>query len=154
MRVDLSNPEASKKCFAEIATRSQNILVITEGVVPYLTNAQVAELATNLYAEPSFRFWICEYISESAVKFLHKHRIKDMAKAPFQFAPLEWNQFFKEKGWGVKESKYIAIESRKLGRPIPSPWWAKLMLTFVPKQKRMEIAKFSGYQVLERMRVA
>jgi methyltransferase (TIGR00027 family) len=151
MRVDLSDPEASKKCLKEIAKRSKNILVITEGVVPYLTNAQVAELATNLYAEPSFQFWICEYLSEKAVKFLHKHRIKDMVKAPFQFAPIEWNAFFKEKGWVVKESKYIAIESRKLGRPIPSPWWAKLMLILVPMKKRMEIAKFSGYQILERI---
>ena len=152
IRVDLSDPEASKKCFAELATRAKNILLITEGVVPYLTNAQVAELASNLYAHPSFRYWICEYMSSFVVNYLQKNRNKHMGNAPFQFVPLDWNDFFKEKGWQIKETNYIPAEALKWKRPIPLPWWTKILLRwFAPKKRKEAFLKSTGYHVFEKI---
>jgi methyltransferase (TIGR00027 family) len=136
MRVDLSDSEASKKCFAEIATKSKKILVITEGVIPYLSNDEAATLAKNLHAQPSFQYWIMEYLSPQALKRMNNPvRAEQMQNAPLQFSPPQWIEFFKQFGWNAKET---------------FPVFFKIILRFIPAKKRERLQKFMGFTIYER----
>jgi hypothetical protein len=64
------------------------------------------------------------------------------------FYPQDWFAFFKTNGWVPKEIRYQTVESIKLGRPTPNPWWAKLLSHLMPAAQREEMKKFTGYVLL------
>jgi hypothetical protein len=72
-----------------------------------------------------------------------------MANAPFRFSPPDWLGFFKEYNWTPRETRYLALESEKLGRKIPRSWWMNLTLFFTPPKKRAIYQKLTAYVVLE-----
>lgn len=144
--VDLGNAEARRKFLSSIVATSGKTLVLTEGVIPYLTVEQVAELADDLRAN-GFAYWITEYLSKEVMKFIRKRRWKQMQNAPFVFDPPDWFGFFAQHGWEVKESRYLADESQRLGRAIPMPWWAHI-LQWLPLPKKDGYRRFSAYILL------
>jgi O-methyltransferase involved in polyketide biosynthesis len=126
--------------------------VLTEGVVPYLSNNEVAELADDLRAVASIRFWIVDYFSPQALRYGRKLRTRFMRNAPFQFEPPNWFAFFDKRGWRALEVRYIAEEAERLGRPIPLPLHLKLWLTlvalFASRGRRERMKRFAAYVLL------
>jgi methyltransferase (TIGR00027 family) len=55
VRLDLSDVPARRELFARLGGQSRKALVITEGLVVYLSSDEVARLAQDLVAQPSFR---------------------------------------------------------------------------------------------------
>src|SRR5262249_5100719 len=47
--LDLTDRALWRKLFADVSARSNKLLVLTEGVIPYLTNQDVADLADDLH---------------------------------------------------------------------------------------------------------
>jgi methyltransferase (TIGR00027 family) len=151
VRLDLADRESRKKLFSDLADRSKKILVLTEGVIPYLTESQVRDLADDLHAHDSFRFWIAEYIAPETYRFLRSaKRMRLMKNAPFRFFPENWFGFFKKHGWDSSEVKYLAEESLKLHRKVPGPWWGFLLLPFVGKEWVKRHHRFMGYVLFHR----
>lgn len=148
---DLSNGAERKKLFSKLNSESKKILVITEGVTPYLSNQDVASLAKDLREQPHFLYWITDYNSPELVKRLISARKKrEMKNAPFLFNPPDWNSFFEQSGWRQREIHYIGEEAEKLGRPIPHPWYLNLFLNlFVPSHTKEKFKKMNGYALLE-----
>src|SRR3954463_8867948 len=68
--LDLADDEKRKSFLQEISAGSKKIAVLTEGVVVYLTEAQVANLASDLNSSPSFAYWIVEYMNPSIYPYL------------------------------------------------------------------------------------
>ena len=130
--------------------KAQRVLVLTEGVTPYLGNEEVASLADDLRAS-QMRLWITDYISPQLMWLLQRGtRKQQMKNAPFRFKPHDWPAFFAEHGWKQKEIRYYSDESRRLGRPVPRPWWAWLALPLMlSARRREESRKMSGYVLLE-----
>lgn len=151
IRLDLSDRTARTQWFAKINSDHKKLLVLTEGVIPYLKNEAVASLAEDLLTQPNFKFWIVEYLSQDALKHMtNPARMKQMKHAPFQFRPEDGVSFFDQTGWKLKKIQYLAKESRRLGRPIPAPWFIRLIFKFVPKRVRDENdPKFNGFMLLE-----
>lgn len=146
--LDLSDKELRQEFFSEISAHSKNVLLITEGVVPYLSNEEAAELADDLHAQNNFFFWITEYYSPEILAFLRTpKRLKQMQNAPFLFYPDDWYAFFKEHGWDQLQTKYFGIESEKLGRMPPTPGWLKED-DVAGKEK---VKKYLGYSILEKI---
>src|SRR5580693_2252084 len=58
IRLDLSDVPARQELFARLSRESRKALVISEGLVVYLSPDEVALLARDLAAQPSFGFWI------------------------------------------------------------------------------------------------
>ena len=144
--LDLADRKLRQELFAKLALRSKKCLILTEGVVVYLTNDQVTELAQDLKAHPSFQFWIAEYLSPHVVKHLtHSSRMKHMKNAPFQFNPRDWYQHFAEQGWKERETRYTGELSIRLKRPGPAPWWLKTLRLFMSSQARKKYHQFSGF---------
>src|SRR5262249_3921628 len=145
--LDLADRPARKSFFAGIAGR---VLVLTEGVTPYLTNDDVGSLASDL-RESGFRLWITDYISPRLQFFLQRGRRKwQMRNAPFRFKPDDWVAFYAAHGWKQREMRYYAEESERLGRAVPRPWWAFIFLPFLLSARaRASSRRYSGYAILE-----
>lgn len=152
--LDVTRPSERKQLFEEINIAHKEVLVLTEGVVIYLPESEVASLAEALYEEQHFRYWIVDYFSPLLWKFMEKGQMFKRIKknAPFQFKPDDWEGFFEEHRWPLKEMRYLVDESRKRRRPLPAPWIFRIIGPLLPKSRTEEFRKMSGYALLERSR--
>lgn len=100
LRLDLSDVPARRQLFALLNDRAANALVITEGLLIYLTTADVQTLATDLAAPSAFHSWILDVASPGLLRMLAKTMHNQLAQnAPFKFAPPEGPDFFVRYGW-------------------------------------------------------
>lgn len=147
--LDLSQAEKRQQFFEEISVSSQKVLVMTEGVVPYLSNEEAAQLADDLFRMKNFEYWITEYYSPEILQFLRTpKRLKQMEKAPFLFYPDDWFGFFNKHGWDQLQTKYFGIESERCGRMAPVPGWLKEDDASAKEQ----VKRFLGYSILRKHR--
>jgi O-methyltransferase involved in polyketide biosynthesis len=128
--------------------------VLTEGVVPYLANDEVASLAEDVAAMNRARFWVVDYFSEESLKYRRKYSGGAMRNAPFKFEPGDWFAFFEHHGWKVKDVRYYPKEARQFSRPMPLPLWLKvpvalsrLLRPWAAQGERFE--QFAGFALLE-----
>ena len=154
VRIDLADPVERKQFLERVDAASQGILILTEGVIPYLTNEEAASLAEALRSMRRARFWIVDYLSARAIAFRSRGRVgRAMQNAPFKFAPADWFSFFREHGWRVKEIHYYPEEAARYSRPMPLPLAARMMLSvsrwWMSKKRREEFLRFGGYAMLE-----
>ncbi len=150
--LDLTDREARRAFRAGIDTQAGKILVLTEGVTPYLTEADVGELADDLRKVGKVRYWIVDYFSPEALKYGAKLRQKFMRNAPFRFTPKDWFAFFLSHGWKASEVRYISEEADRLGRPIPLPLWLRLWVkvagVLTSRARRERMRRFAAYVLL------
>ena len=101
VRLDLANREARRALFAELGRESKGALVVTEGLIVYLTAEQVAELAQDLAAPAGFRRWAHDLMSPGLRKMVMRQigQLLNEAHAPLQFSPEEGPGFFARYGW-------------------------------------------------------
>ena len=154
VKLDLADQIARQKFFAEVSERAGKILVLTEGVVPYLSVEEVASLADDLGQMEKIRFWIVDYFSPEALRFRERGAYAwHMRNAPFRFDPKDWFGFFSERGWDAREIRYIADEAERLKRPAPWPPLSKLWMViksaFKAASRRNSLRKFAAYVLLE-----
>lgn len=84
--MDLSQGDLRRQFLKDVNATSKNILILTEGVVPYLTEAQTAELAADLRAQDHISYWIVDYFSPKIYKYMRSQkRMEQMKNAPIQF---------------------------------------------------------------------
>ncbi len=147
--VDLANSEARRKFLAEVLPDAKKVIVLTEGVIPYLTEEQVASLAADLRAQPRFACWIGEYFSPGIYRYLRTAaRSRVMANAPFQFFPADWLGFFERNGWVKKEIRYGSEVAMRFGRRPPLPWWARIVMMLVSAERKKQAMTASGYLLM------
>lgn len=104
MKIDLADRPERQKLFARINAQANRILVLTEGVVPYLSVEEAALLADDLRALDRARYWLVDYFSAEAMKFRYRKRMgRKMQNAPFKFVPGDWFGFFEQHGWQSRE---------------------------------------------------
>jgi methyltransferase (TIGR00027 family) len=123
--LDLADVPARRKLFQELGGQAKHVLVITEGLLVYLTRDEVLALASDLAAEPSFRDWAVDVASPGLLKMLQKElpSLKE-AGSPLKFGPEEGPEFFLSAGWKPVEVYSMLKTAAKLHR-LPS-----LMLRF------------------------
>jgi methyltransferase (TIGR00027 family) len=154
VELDLADVDSRKKFFSGIGKRSKGLLVITEGVVPYLSVDEAAGLAVDIRKIDNIRFWIVDYSSPEMYKYRNAGSQKDyMRNVPFKFNPPDWFEFYRKHGWQINDIRYHAIEGRRLNRPIPLPVIRiiiyRIRALFMSKKRRETLGKFSGFALLE-----
>lgn len=100
-RVDLADRQARGPVFAELGGTAKNALVISEGLISYLTEEQVAGLGEDLAAAPGIKRWATDLMSRRLRLALMKEigaRLNE-AGAPLVFSPDKGPDFFAEHGW-------------------------------------------------------
>lgn len=149
--LDLSNRDLRQSKFNELASKYPKIAVLTEGVLPYLTQEQVSQLSEDLVRYSNFKYWICEYISPKSYRYLKDpKRMKDLKNAPFQFYPEDWMGFFEARGWHLIQSRFYTEISEKFGRPTPMPKIFKILAIVMGKKWAEPFKRMSGFLLWER----
>lgn len=103
VRLDLADVAARNKLFAQLASRAKKVLVVSEGLLIYLTREQVEQLAEDLAKVPSIKRWVTDLANPVILKMIQKNMGKRLADAgaPLHFAPVEGPKFFESHGWRV-----------------------------------------------------
>jgi methyltransferase (TIGR00027 family) len=153
--LDLANLPERRKLLESINARAKKLLIITEGVVSYLSEEEVSSLADDLRAMDHAYGWIVEYFSPELAKFRTRRNFnRKMQNAPFKFMPKDWFGFFAAHGWRTKRIGYLPEEAERLGRPITLPGLLgvimKIRATLASKARREAFRKFQAYVLLER----
>ncbi len=155
--LDLADRAARQRLLSDVDARSKKLLVLTEGVVPYLSAEEAGSLAADLKAMRHISYWIVDYLSPEAIKFRATGRLTRKTKnAPFKFKPADWSTFFREHGWCAKEMRYLSEEGDRRKRPARVPLFLKAVMLFrmifASKQRRAQFKKLAGYALMEPIR--
>ncbi len=152
IEADLTDAAVRRELFASIAARSRRMLVVTEGLLIYLTDADVTALATDLHAQPTIVRWVIDLASPRLLKMMSKSWGSAVAKgnAPFRFAPASGTDFFRQLGWEERAFHSTMEESQRLHREMKGAAIFRFIGRFYPARMREEFRRMSGTVVLER----
>jgi methyltransferase (TIGR00027 family) len=147
--LDLADRAARRDLFGRIAERGASIVIVTEGLLIYLAEEQVAELAVDLARPASFGAWIADLASPGLLKMLQPSfgREVERAGAPFRFAPEDGPAFFTRFGWRVASVEESFRAAARLDR---LPRWMRIF-AWLPSPKKWNPKRvWSGLLALER----
>ena len=152
--LDLSVGATRAELLARLAGRGGRVLVLTEGVVPYLDAEQVGALAADLRALARLDSWILEYLSPDSHAYRNRAGVtRHMRQAPFEFQPPDWFAFFAARGWHPRDVRYLPVEAERVGRQPPLPrrmsLLRSLMKPLLPASRLERFRKSIGYVALE-----
>ena len=150
--VDLTSEAARAEVLRRLAGVATTALVITEGLLIYLTTEQVESLARALFAERSIRWWVSDIASPMLLQMMQRMWGKSVQRgnAPFQFAVDDRAGFFEPLGWRELTFRSNMDEARRLKREMMSGWLWKLMNRLQTKKRRQAMRVMSGFMLLER----
>lgn len=151
--VDLADPSARRGLLARLGARGERMVVLTEGVVPYLDLAQAGALAEDLRATSGLEGWIVDYIAPEAHKYRDRRVGRELRNAQFKFRPDDWFEFFASRGFHAKSVNYLADEAERVGRPAPLPWTIRLLMKVLKltggSKRGGRLRQLAGYVWLE-----
>jgi len=149
---DLVDPVQRAAVFSRIGSESSSVLVVTEGLLIYLTPEQVGGLAAELHTQRSFRWWLIDLASPRLLQMLARSwgRHLTRANAPFRFGPANGTEFFRQYGWREAEFRSAMVEARRLDRQIPMAWLWWFLGRFSSEKRKEEFRRMSAFVLLER----
>jgi methyltransferase (TIGR00027 family) len=148
IKVDLKDPAARGAMLREALRSATQALVITEGLLVYLDDAEVQALAADLLAQPNIRWWLLDIASPPIVKMMQQQMGVHLVKAPMKFAPPNGVSFFEAMGWKVVEVRSIMGAAARFKR---LPWMLRLFAMLPdPDPRKLKSARWSGVVELER----
>jgi methyltransferase (TIGR00027 family) len=148
IEADLADVAARRELLAQIGARGRDVLVLTEGLLVYLSEAEVAALARDLAAVATIRNWVIDLASPGLLQMLQKgfgEKLKD-AGAPLKFGPEAGTGFFAPHGWkpkGVVSALRTGARIRRL------PLFLRL-IALLPESPTPGKRPWSGICLLER----
>jgi methyltransferase (TIGR00027 family) len=153
IRVDLTDAAKRQALFQQLGASASRALVITEGLLIYLTPEDVRGLANDLARAPGFKWWISDIAHPRLLKMMKKMWGKnlDAGNAPFRFAPEENTGFFEASGWKEAEFRSNMEEARRLGREMPQMRFWRPILALYPKRWKAIMRRFAGVVLLARV---
>lgn len=149
--LDLGDVTARRDLLARLAQHARRALVLSEGLLIYLTPEENGVLAEDLRAQPAFTHWLIDLASPSLFAFLQQRTGQHTANAgaPYKFAPPEGPDFFEPHGWTPTEIRSLfqtAIETGRVPDELQSfvpgyvepskPWTLPIMWSGVCSMER------------------
>lgn len=118
VRLDLADVEARRVLFNALGAKATKALIISEGLLIYLNNYEVAALAQDLARPPAFQRWVLDIASPGLLKLIQKQSSADFStgSVPLKFAPDEGPQFFAPHGWQPLEVRSTLKTAAQLKR--------------------------------------
>jgi methyltransferase (TIGR00027 family) len=126
--VDLADSAARAAFLARAVRGATRALVITEGLVVYLTDETVRALARDLAAEPAVRWWVLDMLSPGMRAMISDGMGgRHPARALVRFAPENGVAFFEALGWRARDVKTIFRAAVRFRR---APLWMRPLALF------------------------
>jgi len=118
VRLDLSDTAARRELFQTLGNTGQKAIIISEGLLTYLSEGEVSTLAEDLARIGSFQRWIFDIASPGLLKMIQKntHAQFDVAVARLKFAPANGPDCFLAHGWKLLEVRSILKTAAKINR--------------------------------------
>ena len=121
--LDLADRAARRALFTRLGATCRRALVVSEGLVVYLTPEEVGALATDVAKPPTFQQWIVDLASPALLAMLQRTMGSslDEAGVPLKFAPPEGMAFYGPYGWRGLEAHslfHTAARLRRLSWPL------------------------------------
>jgi methyltransferase (TIGR00027 family) len=119
--IDLRLEGPRRHLFERLGGKAERVLVLTEGLLMYLTQDDVVGLARDMARVSTFQSWVTDLISPGLLKMIDKDWGQTLRAggAPMQFAPESGSLFFEPFGWGTVECRSAFMLAGKLKR---LPW--------------------------------
>jgi len=117
--VDLANVAARRELFSRLSREASRVLVITEGLIVYLSDQEAVSLAEDLAGTPAFHRWALDMVSPALLKMMRKSvglRDLEQAGAALKFAPKEGPAFFERHGWTLVDVQSLLHTAARLKR--------------------------------------
>jgi methyltransferase (TIGR00027 family) len=148
--VDLTDADARGAFLARAAGPALRVLVITEGLLPYLDHGVVRTFARDLATRAPVFWWILDLLSPSLVASMQKNMRAHFENAPLRFAPENGVAFFESLGWRARDVHSIFRAALAYRR---APWYMRPLSLFPdPDPRRPGTARWSAVARLERKR--
>ncbi len=118
VRLDLSNVSGRRELFEQLGRTANKALVITEGLLVYLTADEVGALARDLAAPRTFERWVLDIASPGLLRMLQKKIGSQVSQAgaPLKFGPKEGPGFFSPYSWKPLGVRSLLKEAARQGR--------------------------------------
>jgi methyltransferase (TIGR00027 family) len=126
VRLDLTNTTARRELFQQVGKGSSKALIITEGLLAYLTPQEVGALATDLAQPPSFQNWVLDLASPGLLRRLQQTKGSHLSQgnAELKFGPAEGPEYFARYGWKPVEVHSMLQTAARLKR---LPLWMRML---------------------------
>jgi len=147
--VDLADGAARRAFLDRALAGAVKALVITEGLVVYLEEAQVAALGRDFAACPAIRWWMLDVLSPAIVRTIRdgmggRHPARNLIK----WGPANGVAFFEALGWRANEVRPILRWATRFRR---APWYFYPFMIFPdPDPRRLGDNRWSAVVRLER----
>jgi len=131
VRLDLSDVSGRRALFDRLSGRATKALIITEGLVIYLTAEAAGALAEDLARARAFERWLLDIASPGLLRMLQRktHAQFGQAVASLKFAPKDGPQFFARYGWDPVDVRSMLKTAAGLKRLS----WVMRVLTLLPE---------------------
>ncbi len=115
-------------------TPAQRVLVVTEGLLVYLAETEVAALADDLRRALPTAWWLLENVSPAILARQRRTWDKALrgANAEHKFAPANGLEFFRSHGWSPRETRSLLDEAERLRRELPAVALLRRVSRLVP----------------------
>jgi methyltransferase (TIGR00027 family) len=150
---DLRNAASRRALFERIGAGARRALILTEGLLIYLTPEDAGALAADLHAPPTFQTWVVDLASPQLLQFLLKRwgDTLEEGRASMHFAPAEGTSFFRPYGWREAEFRSTWDESQRLKREMRGAWLFRFLSRFSSAERQEAGRRMSGIVRLERI---
>jgi methyltransferase (TIGR00027 family) len=152
MPADLADQKACDAIFARLNSERRCALIITEGLLVYLTPSRVSALARALHRNESFRWWLTDLTGPKGLEVLATAWQPAFAadKIKFQFAPPESTGFFAPLGWQEETFRSAPEEAQRLRRLPPLPLLSRALIWLSSASRREEFRRLAGTALMRR----
>lgn len=118
VELDLSERDKRLELFNQLNKQCNKALILSEGLIGYLDDEEVAALAADISGQHNFRRWVFDLMSPGllALALQEMGSFLTEGNAPLKFAPAEGEEFFLPYGWRSVESKSVLKTAATLKR--------------------------------------
>ncbi len=116
--LDLSDKAARRELFDRLGRQAQRVLILSEGLLIYLTADEVGSLAEDLARPSSFQRWVLDLVSPGLLRIIQRELQQPLEKAdaPLKFGPKEGPLFFTPHGWKPLDVRSIIKAAARIKR--------------------------------------
>jgi methyltransferase (TIGR00027 family) len=151
--LDLADGAKRREFFGRVGAESCDAVILSEGLLVYLSPALVGELADDLSAHSSFRHWAIDLATPAIKRRVNRWwgRKLEQAQTQYQFAPEEGTAFFIPHGWREAEFHALFEHSIRINRTMRGMWIFSLMKRVAPRRTARMAEKWrAGVVLLQR----
>lgn len=145
-KVDLTDVLRRTEFLDRVEREANKALILTEGLLLYLSDDAVRSLGGDLASRASIRWWILEIVSPAILQMMQRDMGDHLAQAPLKFAPPDGVAFFENLGWKVLEIHSVVRGAVRFRR---APFFLRLFSVF-PEPDPRKLGRWSRWSGVAR----